>query len=141
MRGPILLAVIFLFMIVVGAFSIDEGEVATLITTDDRGRAMRTGVWVVEPDGTLYLRASSPRADWLERLSERPEVALDRGGVVRSYRAVRVDDPVIRDRVNRAMAAKYGRLDHIVSLLRRRDRSVPVRLDPLAVSTPGAALP
>ena len=88
-------------LVVVGAMSIPKGEVVTLVTTDAEGEEHHTQIWVVELDGALYIRCTSPDAGWLARLRAHPDVSLVRGGhdgVPLLYRAVTSTDPATRRR-------------------------------------------
>jgi len=118
---------------VIGALMADEGEVVTLVTRDAE-RDHRTHVWIVDVEGQVYLRANQPDALWLERLRARPEVEIvDHVGPEkepRRYYAVIDPDPILRERVNRAMAEKYGFADRVWGRLGIRSRTVPVRLSP-----------
>jgi hypothetical protein len=133
--------------LVFGVLLVPEGEVATLATLAADGVEYETQVWVVEGDGlpgaaegVVFLRAGSPRASWLARLREKPEVALARGEERRPYRALPEEDVALRERVNGAMAAKYGVADRLIAHVFDRDESVPVRLvpDPGRPSGPSA---
>jgi len=55
-------------LIVLTALWFDEGEVATLTTTDLEGRELETPLWIAETGGKLYLRADFRDANWLERI-------------------------------------------------------------------------
>jgi hypothetical protein len=123
--------------LVLGVSLVPEGEVATLATRSSDGLSHETQVWVVEgasladgAHGEIFLRAHSARAEWLERLRERPRVRLQRDGVERRYRAEVEDDPGLRARVNRAMAKKYGVSDRLLAWIVDPASSVPVRLVP-----------
>jgi hypothetical protein len=119
------------FALVVGALVLREGEVATLTTLDAAGRPLESELWIVEPEGALFLRAGSEHEHWLEHVRAAPEAVLERAGRERRVRAVPSDDPQVRAAVNRAMAEKYGLLDRLWGALRDPSRSVPVRLDPI----------
>jgi hypothetical protein len=105
-----------------------RGEVVTLRSWDSVGVEHETSLWLVEDGGTLWLRAGTPRAGWLERVRTRPEVVMTRNGVESKYAASVVDQA--RDRVNALMAAKYGLADTLVGVVHDTDESLPVRLEP-----------
>ena len=132
MRGLMLFAGIAVVAAVLTITLVDEGEVATLVTFDARGREIETGHWIVDIEGYPYVRAASPRAFWYGRLRERPQVHLSRGNGLRTVRAVRVEEPVLEDRVDRAMSEKYGSLDRAVKAVQDYSEAVVVRLDPLS---------
>ena len=127
-RHLIILTSIAVALLASASFWLDEGEVVTLITTDENGHEFETGLWIVELDGVSYLCAASTDAAWLERVRGRPDVQLDRAGHRADYRAIPVSADDTRDAVSRAMAEKYGRLDRAVALFRDHRQSVPVRL-------------
>ena len=137
MRAAVLTIGCLIGALVLGVMLVPEGEVATLATVASDGAEYETQVWVVEgnglPDvaaGVVYLRAGSPDASWLTRLRARPEVALERGEERRAYLAVPEDDAALRERVNQAMAAKYGVSDRLIAYVFDRGSSVPIRLVP-----------
>ena len=137
MRAAVLTIGCLIGGLVVGVLLVPEGEVATLATVAADGVEYETQVWVVQGDGlpdasagVVFLRAGSPEASWLERLRARPQVALERGEERRAYLAVPEDDAALRERVNRAMASKYGVSDRLIALVFDRGRSVPIRLVP-----------
>jgi hypothetical protein len=109
----------------------ERTEVAVLRTTDAGGIVHETKLWVVDVDGATWVRVAHPARAWFERLRANPDVELVRSGVARPYRAVAMQDPGVRERVDAAFAAKYGVTDWWYGLLVRRD-PVPVRLDPIA---------
>jgi len=119
-------------VVVLGAMSVNEGELVVLVTSDEASRHHETQLWVVDIDGHQYLRAGSPRAGWLARLEAEPLVVLTRNDQKSSFIArPQREDAALRARVNRAMAAKYGFPDRVISYLTDRDRSVPIELEAL----------
>ncbi len=120
-------------IVLVSAFGVDEGEVVTLVSVDGAGARYETTLWIVEIDGTHWLRATRPDAAWLTRLKERPEVEVRRREKASEpFRASPVDTADERRTVNDAMARKYGAADGILRRFVDVDRAVPVRLDPRA---------
>jgi hypothetical protein len=107
----------------------EQNEVAVLRTVDETGAVHETKLWVVDLDGAPWVRLARPGREWFERLRERPDVELVRGGVLMPYRAVVVPDAETRARVDAAFAEKYGWVDRWYGLVLRRD-PLPVRLDP-----------
>jgi len=131
---------------VIGAQLFPEGEVATLVTFDARGRDAETQLWVAEIDGVPYLRSGSPGNAWLRRVRANPEVELGRPAFGRTahgawktqrYRASLVEDPRLRSAVHEALARKYGIADRVLWVIGDREDSVIVRLDRRAAA-PGA---
>jgi hypothetical protein len=119
-------------VLVLGALVIDEGEIVTVTTLNAEGQAFETQLWIVQVEGTSYLRANSPRSDWLARARRGPAVELQRGATVGPWRVVPENDPERRQRVNQAMAEKYSLSDRLLVLLFDRDEMVPLRLEPAA---------
>lgn len=118
------------FVLAVFVASHYGGERVTLRTEDAAGEGHATPLWVVELDGTLFLRAGDRASGWVERLRAEPGVELRRGGTWRRYRAELV--PERTEAVSARMAAKYGLADRLVGLIRDPARSVAVRLEPAA---------
>jgi hypothetical protein len=106
------------------------GEVVTLISFGPRGSAYHTHLWVVDADGSAWLRAGQPGERWLARIRANPHVLLERSGARKRYRAV--PDPAARDRIQALMREKYGLADRYIAMLRDGSRSIPVRLEPEA---------
>jgi hypothetical protein len=117
--------------VVAAAGWVEEGEVATLVTFDDRGRGRDTRVWIVDVDGSTYVRAPDGGCAWLTRLRDHPVVHLSRGDGLLTVRAEPVDDSDAREVVNHAMHEKYGGFDELMAHWRDPSRSVPVRLEPV----------
>jgi len=126
-------------LLVLGAILLDHGEIVTLETVDEAGRVHETQLWVVYLDEVPYLRAGSSEAHWLERVRLQPEVDIEIRGGVRRFRAALQDDRSVRERLNRAMAHKYGLADGIWGLVSNRSQSVPIRLEPLEAEVEGEA--
>lgn len=122
--------------LVIAALALDEGEVVTLLSRDDGGMEHETQLWIVQIDGTPHLRAASGRVEWLDRIEAEPIVTLEREDrEPETFLAMRQSDPALRQRVNRAMAEKYGLADRIWGLLSDRSGALPIRLAP---APPGA---
>jgi hypothetical protein len=136
-RAAVLMIGCLIGGLVFGVMLLPEGEVATLSTVAVDGAEHETQVWVVEGDGlpdgdagVVFLRAGSPESAWLARLRARPQVALVRGEKRRAYVAVPEEDAALRERVNLAMAEKYGIADRLIALVFDQRKSTPVRLVP-----------
>ena len=114
---------------------IDEGEVVHLRTVDSKGVEQEADLWVVDLDGVPYLRANSGRVRWLAELRRQPEVRLQRlaGGEWQPYRAVVLDNPRTRARIDSAMEQKYGYVEFLWDLAVDPTGTVPIRLDPVSV--------
>jgi len=134
-RQIILVLGILLAVVAIGSAWIDEGEVVQLTTYDARAHPHETDLWIVEVDGRRYVRSDLPGADWLDRLTANPEVELQRDSVKERVMARPIDDPAIREAVDRAMTEKYGFLNRFTGILRDEDAVVPVILEPIPTAS------
>jgi hypothetical protein len=135
MRASMIAIGLLVGAIALGAITFDEGEVIHLVTIDRNEKAHETPLWIVDLDGTSYLRSLSGEAEWLARLRDRPEVVTLRGERRESSLALAVDDPDTRRQVDAAMAVKYGFADRFFRWLARAaggGASTAVRLHPRA---------
>ena len=124
--GALLAFVILVFLTQLVAS--ETGEVVVLTSQGSEG-SEETRLWVVDLDGTQYLRAS-PGSGWYERLVASPEVTLTRAGDTAAYRAE--TRPARAAEVNDLMQAKYGWRDSYIDLLLGgRDDAIAVALNPL----------
>ncbi len=131
--GIVLASLVGLVVLAAGALrlSMELGEVVVLRAQDDAGAAQETRLWVVDVDGAAYLRTGNPQTAWLLRVRAQPEVEVTRGAATASFRAVPLDDPALRDRVNAAVAEKYGISEAALrATFLVPERATPVRLDP-----------
>ena len=106
----------------------ESGEVVVLRTVDAEGQLHETRLWVVDHEGSAWLRAGNPDAGWFPRLAARPEVEVERAGETRKFHAVPA--PEARDPINDLMQQKYGWADSYISFFFARAKKVPVRLVP-----------
>ena len=131
MRQIMVLAALVITLVVGAVRVLGRGEVVTVTTVAPNGVARDTPLWIVDVQGDLYLRASSPDAQWLAHLESEPDIWLDMRGVRQRARAEALrDEPVTRRLVNDAMEEKYGLADRGVALLFDPSRSVPIRVYP-----------
>jgi hypothetical protein len=135
-RIAVLVIGVLIGLIVLGVILVPEGEVATLLTFASDGTEHETQVWVVEGNGLpagesgeVFLRTGS-RARWLARLRAKPQVELERDDERRAYLAVVEESAEVRDRVNEAMAKKYGLPNRLLGSFADARKAVPVRLVP-----------
>ena len=112
----------------------ESGEAVVLRTRDEAGGVHETRLWVVDYDGSPWLRAGNPSGGWFSRLSARPEVEVVRGGQTLAFQAAPM--PAARDTINDLMHEKYGWADSYICLFFPRAAKIPVRLLPAAASTP-----
>jgi hypothetical protein len=131
-----------LLALLLGLFALEyvaseSGEVVVLRTRDAAGGVHETRLWVVDHDGSMWLRAGNPAGGWFARLSAVPEVEVERRHETQAFQAS--PEPAARDTINRLMQEKYGWADSYVSFFFPRAKKVPVRLLPAAASpAPGS---
>jgi hypothetical protein len=111
----------------------ESGEVVVLQTRDEAGDVHETRLWVVDHEGSQWLRAGDPSRGWFPRLSARPDVVVVRGGDALPWRAV--PTPEARDAINDLMHEKYGFADSYISFFFSRAKKIPVRLLPAIPSS------
>jgi hypothetical protein len=130
MRQIIMFIVVLPILVWVGLYGVRNyvGEVATLYTTDGGDRAFKTQLWVVEHNHKLWIRSLHPTSPWLDRVVQQPQVQLERGGAVQSYRATPLAHR--RPQINALMAERYGWAEWLLAKFEDRDYAVPIFLDP-----------
>jgi hypothetical protein len=127
-----------LVALALGTFAAGEvGEVAVLRSFEADGTPHDTKLWVVDVDGTPWVRVARPGRAWFQRLQANPKIVLVRGGREQRCRPVLRTSPEERRRADAAFAAKYGWVDRWYGLLLRKD-AVPVQLVPIDDAAPGA---
>jgi hypothetical protein len=114
---------------VVQMIAAESGEVVEVTTLDSAGAARTTRLWVVDYDGGQWLRAGGGIAGWFGRLSDRPEVEVERAGITAHYRAV--PDRAQQGAINHLMREKYGWAERYIGFFIPRDGSIPIRLEPI----------
>ena len=121
---------VLLLVVVFGLQSIaaESGEVVVLTTHEAGGESHETRLWVVDHEGSAWLRSGGDSMTWYLRLQQQPGVEVERGGSRGSFTAVPVVEA--RETINRLMLEKYGWADRYISALFGREDSVPIRLDP-----------
>lgn len=132
MRKLLLLVVALpvLFGLAIGAASELGGEVVTLYTRDPGGGESRTSLWVVDHEGSQYLRAGDRASGWFDRLRRAPEVRVERGGKAAVYQAV--PTPELTPAIDALMAEKYGLADRFIGVIRDPAQSMAVKLVPVS---------
>ena len=123
-------ALLGVLVVLVGAeyFASESGEVVVLRTADAAGGIHETRLWVVDHEGSAWLRAGNPSGGWFARLSALPEIEVERDGRTQTFHAV--PTPEARDTINDLMHQKYGFADSYVSFFFPRSKKIPVRLVP-----------
>ena len=108
-------------------FASESGEVVTLTTTNTDGDSKRTRLWVVDHDGTAWLRAGDPASRWLARIQQSESTVVERDGVSASVNAS-VDESAAGT-VNSLMREKYGWADKLIEVVFGRDDAIAIRLE------------
>ena len=119
---------LIVLVVIVQVVASETGEVVVLTTTDAAGAPQETRLWIVDHEGSAWLRAGSNTAGWFGRLSAHPDIEVERGGHALRYRATAV--PESTSEINRLMAEKYGWADAYIGLMFSREHSLAIRLDP-----------
>lgn len=131
----ILLLVVFAPFIYFGLIMLvsESGEVVVLESQDNQGELQSTRLWVVDHDGSMWLRAGDDESGWYQRLIRNVEadqaVYVTRNG--ERFSPSVVSDPSQAAAVNGLMANKYGVSNDAISFLMGddgRQDAIAVRL-------------
>jgi hypothetical protein len=126
----VLAAVVLALGIFYGVLA-ESGEVVVLETRDAAGAVHETRLWVVDYEGSAWLRTGEAQAPWLARLRANPEVAVTRGGERREYRAGVVEDAATREQINTLELQKYGWRESVLRVAGMDPAgATPIRLEP-----------
>ena len=130
MRQTIVFIIVLPILVGAGLYGVRNyaGEVATLYTTDAGDRDFTTQLWVVEHGHELWIRSLRPTSRWLDRLIRRPQIQLERGRDLKTYRATPLAHR--RSRINALMAERYGWAEWLLAKFESRDEAIPIFLDP-----------
>ncbi len=120
------LVALLLVVIVLEVVASESGEVVVVTTTDAEGAQAETRLWVVDHDGSVWLRSGSPASGWYQRMQANPEVTVERDG--QTFTAQIEPLPAMRDAINAEMADKYGWADAYIGMLFGREDAIPIRL-------------
>jgi hypothetical protein len=122
---PLISGVVLAFSLAVGssaeAATPDRSKWADLqtvqvISTDEGGRARTTTVWIVVVDGQAYLRTG--RTIWGRNVEREGKLKLKGEPGEYQFRAERITDPSLEEKVMAAFRAKYGFRDVISGVIR-----------------------
>ena len=109
----------------------ETGEVVVVTTQDETGVRSETRLWIVEHEGSRWLRSGGGAASlWYQQLLANPQLELLRGTTRYYHRATPVPD--MQAIVNDLMGEKYGWADSYIGFLFGREDSIAIRLDDLA---------
>lgn len=122
-----------LVVLVVGVLGLqmvasETGEVVVVTIQDKAGVKAETRLWIVEHQGSRWLRSSGGGASgWYQQLLANPEFELLRGTTRYYLRATPVLE--MQTTVNDLMNEKYGWADSYIGLLFGREDSIAIRLE------------
>ena len=109
----------------------ETGEVVVVTTQDKTGVRSETRLWIVEHEGSRWLRSGGGAASlWYQQLLANPQLELLRGTTRYYHRATPVPD--MQATVNGLMGEKYGWADSYIGFLFGREDAIAIRLDDLA---------
>ncbi len=87
-------------------------------TRSPAGEAHRTIIWIVEREGTVYVRSyRGPRGRWFREAVADPEVAIHVDGRRVPARAVTATDPASVEACSEGLRAKYPRSQSLRAML------------------------
>lgn len=105
-------------------------EVVELHTVDQVGEPQVTRLWIVDHEGTPYLRVGADGSGWYSRLVDNETVGMRRGGQMGRYTAE--PRPALTDPINALMQEKYTWGDSLIgNLVGSREGSIPIALVPV----------
>ncbi len=105
--------------------------VVVVTTQDETGVRSETRLWIVEHEGSRWLRSGGGAASlWYQQLLANPQLELLRGTTRYYHRATPVPD--MQATVNDLMSEKYGWADSYIGFLFGREDSIAIRLDDLS---------
>ena len=111
-------------------YALEGHEVVVLRTTDERGGARETRVWIADEGNHAWIEAATPERDFYRDLLAHPEAELRRSDASSRVRAIPVPGHEAHVRIRGLLRAKYGIADWWVGLLQDTSRSVAVRIAP-----------
>ena len=114
---------------IVQTLAAERVEVVELHTVDEAGESVTTRLWVVDYEGSQYLRGDARPAGWPKRLRDNGTFDVTRNGERNTYSVVLREDQ--KDVINRLFKEKYTWGDDFFeTVLGGRDESVPFQLIP-----------
>ncbi len=126
------LVVLLIVFVAAERIAAESGEVVVLHAAGADGNIVDTRLWVVDHDGSQWLRVGADGSGWYTRLKAAERIELTRGPVRARYNAH--PEPAQSAAVNALMQAKYGWAERfIASFVGGREGSVPIRLVPVAL--------
>ena len=121
-----ILLTLFASAFVIQIIASESGEVVVTTTQDATGVGKETRLWIVDHDGSAWLRSGSIQSGWYQRLIVNPQIHIQRGDG--SFTALA--EPIVdaKDVINGLMNDKYGWADDYIGMLYGRSGPVPIRL-------------
>ena len=104
-----------------------EGGTVTVLTTNEDGSTRETKVWLIVVEGQGYIRTG--KTGWGANVERNPEIALRIGETELLLRVEFVTDEAERETVKKALRARYGFWDWLLSPVRGRNPKI-MRLVP-----------
>jgi hypothetical protein len=102
-------------------------------TRSATGEVHRTIIWIVERDGTVYIRSyRGARGRWFREAVANPDVAIHVNGRRVAARAVPATDPPSVEACSEGLRAKYGRSQSLRAMLVDAVLPTTLRLEPVA---------
>ena len=126
LRIVLILVLLIVALFVLQWVASESGEVVVVGSKDAAGEIHETRLWVVDHDGSAWLRSGSPAAAWYARMRADPNVTIERGDQRFVARIEALPDQ--RDVINDLMNSKYGWADDLIGLMFGRDDAIPLRL-------------
>ena len=126
------------FVVALGVLTYVAGEVKEVVvlrTYDKTGAAHDTKLWVVDYEGTPWVRVGKPQRLWYRRLLRQSSVELIRGPQTSWLTAHAHPDLETRQALDRQFREKYGLVDWWFGVLVRRG-AVPIQLEPMRNAGP-----
>jgi len=128
----ILISVVVLVVALVGLYFVmaERVEVVVLHSHGADGDH-ETRLWVVDDDGSAWLRTGSTNGSWLPRIRANSAVEVERGGETKPYDAIVVFERDAVARINHLTLEKYGWSEQLLRKMGSEPGGqVAIRLDP-----------
>ena len=114
----------------IGFLQPQQPNTAVLRTFDAEGRPHDTVLALHDEGGQLWVESGHWFRGWYHRLKANPDVELTRGGETKPYRAVPIDTPEARARMEALMGRGQGSRYALMRAMLLFAPIKPVRLDP-----------
>lgn len=117
---------LFVVVFVLQGIAAESGEVVVITTQDAAGVTHDTRLWIVDHDGSAWLRSGSTQSGWYQRLIVNPRINVQRGDA--SFIAIAERGVNGQGTINGLMNDKYGWADDYIGMLYGRGSAIPIRL-------------